>query len=339
MVSHQNASSFVRWGSDTFRPGASDVFSAHAPFHFDLSVWDIFAAVRHGARLVVVPDYIGKEPRALAELIARERITMWYSAPSTLSLLAQFGAIHKHDFSSLRMVLFAGEVFPVVHLRSLVRQLPHPRYFNLYGPTETNVCTWFETPRVVPEDRVEPYPIGRTCAHLKSRVVDGDGGPVPAGVEGELCISGTSVMLGYWGRPEMTNDAFLPAEGDLERWYRTGDIVAEDAEGNYRFIGRRDRMIKKRGYRIELGEIESCLYGHPDVRHVAVVALSSDRSETVVKAHIMPGGERRPSLMELKTFCSERLPVYMVPDAVAYHDDLPMTSTGKMDYVALTRLA
>jgi amino acid adenylation domain-containing protein len=337
MLSHLNATSFVDWCSETFQPLPSDVFSSHAPFHFDLSILDLYVPLKHGATLVLVPENVGKEPQALAALIEDRRITCWYSAPSTLSLLAQFGKIPQRDFSALRLVLFAGEVFPVVHLRSLVQQVPRPRYFNLYGPTETNVCTYYELPRVVPGDRTDPYPIGRTCENLESLVIDEDGRPVARGAEGELCIAGPNVMQGYWSMPEQTARGFLD-DGSGRRWYKTGDIVVEDAGGNYRYVGRRDRMVKKRGYRIELGEIEACLYRHPSVREAAAVALPDDSAGVHVHVHLSVRGEKRPSTIELKTFCSQHLPVYMVPDTFAFHDALARTSTDKIDYQTLKNL-
>jgi acyl-coenzyme A synthetase/AMP-(fatty) acid ligase len=287
----------------------------------------------------LIPEDVSKEPQGLANLITEHRISVWYSAPSILSLLAQFGKIADHDFSTLRMVLFAGEVFPVVHLRSFKQQVPGPRYFNLYGPTETNVCTWYEIPEVVPDDRVDPYPIGKTCSHLESIVVDADGKAVSPNVEGELCIAGPGVMQGYWGLPEQTVKAFLQDDGTEKRWYRTGDIVVEEPDGNYRYLGRRDRMVKRRGYRVELGEIEACLYRHPAIREAAAIALIDDVDGVKIKVHLNVRGEKRPSLIELKTFCSKHLPLYMVPDAFAFHDSLPKTSTDKIDYVSLKTLA
>jgi len=339
MLSHRNAVSFVDWCSETFEPRASDVFSSHAPFHFDLSILDIYVPLKHGARLLLVPEEIGKEPLGLAKLICDHNISIWYSAPSILSLLAQFGKLPERDCSRLRMILFAGEVFPIVHLRSLQRQVPHPRYFNLYGPTETNVCTWYEIPSVVPNDRTNPYPIGKPCSHLKSIVVDPDSKPVARGAEGELCIAGSNVMQGYWAMPEQTAKSFLLDDGTGERWYKTGDIVAEEPDGNYRYVGRCDRMVKKRGYRVELGEIEACLYRHVAIREAAVVALPDAAAGAKVKVHLSIRGEKRPSLIEMKTFCSHHLPVYMIPDVFAFHESLPKTSTDKIDYQTLQNLA
>jgi amino acid adenylation domain-containing protein len=337
MLSHRNATAFVDWCSKVFEPRASDVFSSHAPFHFDLSIFDIYVSLKHGATLVLIPEETGKEPEGLVRLIAAQRITVWYSAPTMLSMMAQFGKIPEHDVSSLRLVLFAGEVMPVVHLRAFKRQVPAPRYFNLYGPTETNVCTWYEIPAVIPEDRTEPFPIGPACAHLESVVVDPDGKPVARGDEGELCIAGDNVMQGYWGNPDVTATSFLAGDAGNRRWYRTGDIVTELPDGNYRYVGRRDRMVKKRGYRVELGEIEAGLYRHPEIQEAAVVAALDNASDVRITAHISTRTGERLSLIKLKTFCSKHLPLYMVPDSFEIHDALPKTSTDKIDYQTLLR--
>src|SRR5262249_37709600 len=148
-----------------------------------------------------------KDPQRLSQLIAEQQISVWYSAPSILSLLAQHGKLNEYDYASLRLVLFAGEVFPVKHLRTLQALWPHRRYFNLYGPTETNVCTFHEIPDSIPEDRTAAFPIGETCSHLLAKVVDEHGQEVISGSEGELCISGRGVMQGYWNLPEQNSRA------------------------------------------------------------------------------------------------------------------------------------
>jgi len=337
MLSHENAVSFVDWCSETFAPRADDRFSSHAPFHFDLSILDIHVCQKHGATMVLIGEDIGKDAPRLAQLIADERISIWYSAPSILALLAQFGSLAKHDFSALRQVLFAGEVFAVKHLRTLCELLPNPRYFNLYGPTETNVCTYYEVKPPVPPDRSKPYPIGAVCSHLRGRVLDEHGAEVPRGSEGELCISGPGVMQGYWALPEQTAKGFFTDAVGM-RWYRTGDIVSADAQDCYTYLGRRDRMVKRRGYRVELGEIEAGLYRHPMIKEAAVVAVTDEESGVSITACLSCHQAKRPSLIEIKRFCAENLPLYMVPDRFSWFDSLPKTSTDKIDYQRLKEL-
>jgi len=333
MLSHRNGTSFVNWCIDTFQPRRSDRFSSHAPLHFDLSILDIYTAFASGGTLVLVSEETGKDPARLADLISKSRISVWYSAPSILTLLVQYGDLQKYDYSSLRMLLFAGEVFPVKHLRALKSLLPKPQYFNLYGPTETNVCTFYEIPSDIPAERTEPFPIGRVCSHLEAKVFDEDGREVLKGERGELCIQGPSVMQGYWNLPEQTGRAFWGASG--ERWYRTGDIIVEEPDGDYVLIGRRDRMVKRRGYRVELGEIEAALYRHPTVKEAAVIALADPDSGVRIRAFVSCQDGKRPSIIEMKQFCMGILPPYMIPDLFSFKDSLPKTSTDKIDYQTL----
>jgi amino acid adenylation domain-containing protein len=336
ILSQRNALSFVDWCSETFEPREDDRFSSHAPLHFDLSILDIYVPIKHAATVVLVSHEVGKEPAKLAPLIANRQITVWYSTPSILSLLARYGSLEEHNYSKLRMVLFAGEVFPVKYLRLLQERLPHPRYFNLYGPTETNVCTYHEIPSSIPDDRTEPYPIGQTCSHFQSLVVDADGNPVSIGDEGELCMYGVGVTAGYWGLDEQTRQAYFTDDAGRS-WYRTGDLVVQSANGEFTYRGRRDRMVKKRGYRVELGEIEACLYQHPEIRQAAVIALP-DEDGIKVKAFLSTTDGQRISVIALKKYCSERIPLYMVPDVFSFLSELPTTSTDKIDYQALKEL-
>lgn len=333
MLSHENAVSFVDWCSEVFEPKETDRFSSHAPFHFDLSILDLHVTLKHGAALVLIAEDVGKDPLKLAPVIAEQKITCWYSAPSILSLLAQFGKLPDYDYSALRLVLFAGEVFPVKHLRALVSLLPKPRYFNLYGPTETNVCTFYEVPLPIPESRTVPFPIGAVCSHLQGIVVDENDLPVTPGASGELCITGKGVMQGYWDLAEQTARAFLVF--DSKRWYRTGDIVLEAEPGQYTYQGRRDRMVKRRGYRVELGEIEAGLYKHPAIKEAAIIAYSDEEAGVRIKAFLSHHSPKRPSIIEMKKFCSENLPLYMIPDEFVWLEVLPKTSTDKIDYQRL----
>ncbi len=334
MLSQENATSFVDWCSLVFSPTEEDRFSSHAPFHFDLSILDIYLSLKHGASLHIVSEELGKNPRELAEFIAQRQLTIWYSTPSILALLAQFGHLETLDCRSLRTVLFAGEVFPVRHLRTVTQLWPHPKYFNLYGPTETNVCTFAEVPSAIPEDRSEPYPIGPACAHCTPLVLDPDLQPVLPGEEGLLYMSGPSVFQGYWNRPKETAAAFIERDGC--RWYCTGDVVREDPEQGFVYVGRRDRMVKRRGYRIELDDIEAALYRDKQLREVAVISSTASGGDVKIVAYLV-GGERKPSVIEMKMFCARNLQAYMNPDQFVFVDSLPRTSTNKVDYQALER--
>jgi amino acid adenylation domain-containing protein len=334
MLTHRNATSFVDWCSSVFEPTEEDRFGSHAPFHFDLSVLDIYVPLKHGAGLYLVGEDTGKNPKALADFIAGHALTFWYSTPSILTLLADFGDLPARDFSALRTVLFAGEVFPIKHLRHIVSLWPGRAYYNLYGPTETNVCTYFQIPAHIPDDRVDPYPIGHLCAHCEGVLLDADGCDVPGGEEGLLHIAGPSVFAGYWNRPAENAACFVERGG--RRWYNTGDVVREHETDGYIYLGRRDRMVKRRGYRIELGEIERALYQHEQVAEAAVVSFSDPQGVKII-AWLSVKGPKRPSVIELKAFCARSLPAYMSPDVFRFVEALPRTSTNKVDYQSLQR--
>jgi amino acid adenylation domain-containing protein len=336
MLTHGNALAYVDWCSTVFAVSETDRFSSHAPLHFDLSILDLYLCFKHGATLVLIGSEVGREPQGLAHLIAERRISVWYSAPSILSALAQFGKLDRLDFSALRIVFFAGEVFPVKFLRLLKTFWTRPTYYNLYGPTETNVCTWHEIPPVVPDDRTEPYPIGKVCANLEGKVVDEEGRDLPPRAEGELCITGTNVMQGYWNLSDQTLKAFLVDEAG-RRWYRTGDIVVLDERDDYVYVGRRDRMVKRRGHRVELNEIESGLYRHADIKEAAVVALKSEDGVRI-RAFVAPKDGATLGIIGLKRFSAEHLPSSMVPDDFVLLPALPKTSTDKVDYQRLKDL-
>ncbi|MCI0468226.1 MAG: amino acid adenylation domain-containing protein [Beijerinckiaceae bacterium] len=331
---HASALSFVDWCTGALAPAENDRFSSHAPFHFDLSILDLYVPLKHGATVVLFGEESGKTPPQLAAGIAGRHVTVWYSTPSVLRLLSEYGRLERYDWSSLRLVLFAGEVFPVKYLRAIKAAWPKPRYFNLYGPTETNVCTYYEVPRKVPASQQGPFPIGLTCENDRTKAVDVSGREVEAGAEGELLVAGGSVMAGYWNLPERTEAVFL-TDSDGVRWYRTGDLVRQEPDGNYVFLGRRDRMVKRRGYRVELGEIEAALYRHPAIMEAAAIALPDQEGGVLIKAVLSCADGAAPSLVELKAFCSRNLPLYMIPDRFSIQASLPKTSTDKIDYQLL----
>lgn len=335
VLSHGNAMSFVNWSSEVFKPQCTDRFSSHAPFHFDLSIFDIFVTIKHGATLVLVDEELGKDPVRLAEYISQTEITVWYSTPSILSLLANYGKLQKFDYKFLRLVLFAGEVFPVPQFQRLLGFWPNARYFNLYGPTETNVCTWFEVPTVgaILND-MPTFPIGNICDPNKGMVVDASDNEVRPGMTGELLVAGPNVMQEYWNLPEQTAGSFLE-DDDGTRWYRTGDLVRQDPAQRYVYLGRRDRMVKRRGYRVELGEIEVGILKHPDIQEAAAVAIPDEESGVKILAFVTCQKDTLLSIISLKTHAAKQLPPYMIPDTFHVVDELPRTSTDKIDYQAL----
>jgi len=275
----------------------------------------------------------------------RERISVWYSVPGALRRMLRSARLAERDLSALRVLLFAGEVYPVDELRTLQTALPtRVRLCNLYGPTETNVCTWWEVPAAGTWTS-DYVPIGVDCSTCQGVIVDADLQPVPDGTPGELLMRGGTLMTGYWGDAERTARGFVanfvqPQNGD--GFYRTGDIVSREPDGLYRFHGRRDHMVKVRGYRVELGEVEAALHRAPGIREAAVVAIESPGSgENELVAFVVgeAGGDELGRSNELRRQLASTLPKYMLPSATHWLPALPATSSGKVDRQALAALA
>lgn len=319
-ISHRNARAFVDWAVAALGARPDDRFANHAPLTFDLSVLDLYAAFAAGAAVHLIPRELGYAPAGLAEFIHRRGITIWYSVPSALILMIRAGMLARPAPPGLRAVLFAGEPFPVGHVRNL-RIWTRARLLNLYGPTETNVCTSHE---VVPSDllRNRPVPIGTAACGDTVWAVKPDGTAAGPGEDGELMVAGPTVMLGYWGSE--------PHRGP----YRTGDIVRVLGDGSFDYIGRGDQLVKVRGHRIEPGEVEAALVSHPDVAEAAVVVRGAG-VDARLEAFIVARPGREPSVLALKRHSSERLPTYMIADQMHLVPCLPRTQTGKTDRLAL----
>jgi L-proline---[L-prolyl-carrier protein] ligase len=334
-LSHENALAFVDWAVKAVGVAADDRLSSHAPFHFDLSIFDLYAAATMGSTLVLVPPKASVLPLELGRFIHSMEISVWYSVPTILSMLVDRGGLKSGDLPSLRIVIFAGEVFPSHYLAGLMNLLPHAAFWNFYGPTETNVCTAYRVPEA-PDPHGGDIPIGKPIDGVRTYVVTDEKTLTPPGHEGELLIGGATVMQGYWADEEKTAQKLVPDplnQGQVV--YRTGDLVTEQPDGNLRFLGRRDNQIKSRGYRIELGEIETVLHSHPGIIECAVEALPDNLITNRISAHVVVRDRTHPA--DLARFCGERLPHYMIPEHFELWETLPRTSTGKIDRQALAR--
>ncbi|MCF3122466.1 amino acid adenylation domain-containing protein [Streptomyces arenae] len=334
MLSHRNARAFVDWAVAEFRVTSEDRLASHAPLHFDLSVFDLFAAAATGACLVLVPENHKALGLALNRLVVAEKISVWYSVPG--ALVRMLDARNSGELAScaLRTVLFAGEAFPLKHLRRLRGALGGAELYNLYGPTETNVCTFHRvTDGDLAPDRVAPPPIGTPCPYATTALLDTDGRAVAdaPGAEGELAVGGASVMLGYW-TPEGPPAEPAPV-------HRTGDVVRSDGAGTYTFAGRRDHMVKVRGYRIEPEEIEATLLALPEVHETVCVAVGAGEDDARLEAYVVPRSGASVDEARLRRHCARTLPRYMVPARFTVVAGLPRTSTGKADRRALAAAA
>ncbi|MBF5043130.1 D-alanine--poly(phosphoribitol) ligase [Aggregicoccus sp. 17bor-14] len=334
---HGSGIAFTRWVQRTFRTGPQDVFSSHAPLHFDLSISDLFAALGSGASVRLFSSVEAMLPPHLVRTVRQLGITVWYSVPSVLTQMMEAGGLEQGGLPSVRVLLFAGEVFPTPQLRRLRRAVPHAQLWNLFGPTETNVCTAYQVPEELPPGDA-PIPIGHTCTGLESFVLDDEGREIRDDREGTLWVRGPHLMQGYWADPARTHATLQPdPRGVPGLAYCTGDRVRREPDGAFRFHGRRDHQVKTRGFRVELGEIEAALAAHPEVLEAVAVPLPDPQLGNRIVASVLlrTGGQVEPQA--LRAFCAERLPAYMVPERIAVHGELPRTSTSKADRTALKK--
>lgn len=326
VLSHRAVAAFVRWTAVEFGIGAADRILSPSPLGFDLSTFDLFNMALSGATCVLAPESIAWLPRFMVRYAAGKRVTAWYSVPSILSRMLRDGGMGPGTCPDLRVVLFAGELISGSDLDLLTAAVPEAICANLYGPTETNVVTFYRVPEEF--DRAAPPPIGRPCP-FADVLVDKS--------TGELLAGGDSLMSGYWNRPDDNARAFVNRDGRL--YYHTGDRVRADARGNLVFAGRLDRQVKRHGYRIELGEIESALAANPAILEVGVVASHAPDKGIVITAFVATASSGSLSLLEVKAHCAAALPPYMVPDRVLFVEAVPRGTRGKIDYSALEKLA
>ncbi|MFI8455294.1 amino acid adenylation domain-containing protein [Kitasatospora sp. NPDC085464] len=336
-VTHGNLAALLDAGEQTVGLRDTDVWSLFHSVAFDFSVWEIWGALAHGGRLVVVPRDVTRDPAAFLDLLVRERVTVLNQTPSAFRQLAAEAERRPEAEPSLRLVVFGGEALDPAAVRTWWRrrQPGHPVLVNMYGITETTVhVTW----QVLDEERIETgsSPIGRALPGYRALVLDAHGEPVPVGVQGELHVGGEAVARGYLGRPDLTAQRFVPDPfGGVPgaRLYRSGDLARWNAHGELEYLGRNDDQVKIRGFRIELGEVAAAIGRHPSVRGAtAVVREDTPGDRRLVAYAACPDGTDSRALRD---FAAAHLPAHMVPAAVVVLDALPLTRNGKVDRAAL----
>jgi len=328
---HGSGLSYCENTAQLYAVGPEDRVSNQAPLHFDISIFDFFTAAVAGAPTILIPEAHLRFPASLSQLLAEERISVFFTVPFALIQLHERGVLEERDLSALRLVIFGGEVMPTPILRALMARLPHVRFHNMYGPAEVNGCTGYDVPVLDPSDD-RPVPIGRTFPGMTTVVRGEDGALLGPGTPGELLVAGPTQMRGYWNRPDLDAAAFWTRPEDGLRFYRTGDLVEELPGGGYRFLGRSDRQIKSRGYRIELDEVEAALQAHPQVAEAAVYAVPHEGTQ-----RLRAGVRLRAtaSARELQGWLRDRLPAYAIPATIDIVDDFPRNPNGKIDYLVL----
>jgi amino acid adenylation domain-containing protein/thioester reductase-like protein len=314
---------------------AEDCIVHHSNPAFDASTFEIWAALLNGARVLIVPQAVLLDAERFADVLKRAGATALYMS---VGLFNQYCEPMAEVFSRLRYLMIGGESLEPGSVRRVLRNSPPQQLLNVYGPTE---CTTFSTKHVVEsvEEGVKSIPIGVPIANAQIYLLDPAGRPVPIGAVGEMYIGGAGVACGYLNRPELTQARFVPdpfGRGPDARLYRTGDLARWRGDGVIEFLGRNDYQVKIRGFRIELGEIEAQLARHPSVREAVVLARQDAPGEQRLVAYVVARDiETVPRADELRRYVKDTLPQYMVPSAFVVLDEMPLTSTGKVNRRAL----
>ncbi|MDA3664240.1 amino acid adenylation domain-containing protein, partial [Mycobacterium xenopi] len=334
-IAHGNVTRLLATLDAELGLSAGQVWTQCHSLAFDFSVWEIFGALLHGGRLVVVSDAVVRSPEDLRALLIAEQVSMLSQTPSAFYALQTVDAQHpdRAQRLALQTVVFGGEALEPQRLRSWLDGHPGvPRLVNMYGITETTVHASFR--EIAASDAASSAsPIGVPLAHLGFFVLDGLLRPVPAGVVGELYVAGAGVAYGYVGRAGLTASRFVacPFGGPGARMYRTGDLVRWGADGQLQYVGRADEQVKIRGYRIELGEVQATLAAVEGVQQAMVIAREDRPGDKRLVGYVT--GTVDPAA--IREQLAERLPGYMVPAAVVVLDALPLTVNGKLDTRAL----
>lgn len=333
-VSHRSVVDFISVFTETFSLSGQDIFANQAPFDFDVSVKDIYSGLHTGATVVLIPrDYFSK-PQILMDYLSDNQVTVLVWAVSAMCFVSIMNGLEYRTPKTIRMVMFSGELMPVKQLRKWRKSLPDIRYINLYGPTEiTCNCTWYELDREFEDD--ELIPVGKPFANEKVFLLDEEDALIEEtspGMEGEICVSGTCLALGYYRDPEKTSEVFVqnPLNSRFyERIYRTGDIGKYDALGNLIYTSRKDFQIKHLGQRIELSEIDVAAMSLEGVSRACT--LYDMKKKKIVLFYT--GDKERGEVSE---GLRAKLPPYMLPAKTVPLNEMPLNKNGKIDRTVLS---
>lgn len=339
LVEHRNVTRLFAATSRQFKFNESDVWTLFHSYAFDFSVWELWGALLHGGRLVIVPHLVARSPQEFYRLMCDQCVTVLNQTPSAFVQLieAQLRSNRQH---SLRVVIFGGEALELQTLQPWVQRngAEKTQLVNMYGITETTVHVTY---RLLTAEEIESQRgrvIGEPLADLQVYVLNDHGQPAPIGVPGEMYVGGDGVARGYLNRPELTKERFVrnPFSSDTDaRLYKTGDLGRWRADGALEYLGRNDHQVKIRGFRIELGEIEAHLARHEQVKEAAVIAREDAAGEKSLVAYVVARHADGVSVEILRTHLKATLPEYMVPSAFVLLERLPLTSNGKLDRRAL----
>ncbi len=334
VLNHRGMIDYAFWAFDTMEFTGDEISGVIPAFYFDGYLTAFFNCLYNGATFVIAPSSIVSFPIRLAEYFSKYKITFIFWVPSVLSLFVNGDILSKHNLSTLKIICFAGEVFPTPHYNYWKKNIPDAKYINLYGPIEISViCTYYIVDKEFSDN--ETIPIGKGCRNSDVFLLKDDNAKANFGEEGEICIRGSSLSFGYINNIEKTNNAFVinPLNQYYnELIYKTGDIGKLSEDGNIVFVGRKDFQIKHMGNRIELGEIEHFASQIKGINHVCVLYDKNNKQIVMIYE-----AEKEISVAEIRTKLLENLPKIALPTRMECTAKLPRNSNGKIDRQALKK--
>ena len=325
VISHKAVMAYTEWVVNTFNIDENTIWGSQTPFYFSMSITDVFSTIASGATLYVIPKMYFSFPVKLLNYINDVKINSIYWVPSALSIVANFKALDEIKLNNLKRIMFAGEVMPTKQLNYWIDNIPNAMYANLFGPTETtDICTYYIVDRKFENN--ESLPIGKACNNCDVMIIKEDGTKALNGEEGELCVRGSFLAMGYYNNPEKTSSVFV--QNPLNRnypeiIYRTGDIVKYNERGELIYLSRKDFQIKHMGYRIELGEIEATIN---NVEGISTCACIYDKENSKIVLFYQGDKEQEDIIGESKKV----LTTYMQPSSIIKLDRMPYNSNGKI---------
>jgi len=330
VLNHKSFFDFIEWAIDTFHFGDDLVMGSLSPIVFDIYSFELCMLMAKASTLVVLPAHLAAFPAKILEVLEQHKVNFLFWVPTIMVNIANMDLLSAFKLESLKTVWFAGEVFPTKQYNYWHHHLPQTTFANLYGPIEITLdCTYYIINKEIPDE--EPLPIGYPCRNTDILVLDDEDKAVSEpGVEGELCVRGTSLAMGYYNNPEKTAAAFVQNplnKAYPEVIYRTGDIVCYNEEGLIMFKGRKDNIVKHQGYRTDLGEIEHVIINTLKlVKNGCIVYNQAEKQITLFYE-----AEEEVPVTEFRLSIGKVLPKYMIPTAYHRLEQLQRNANGKID--------
>ena len=334
VLNHKSFIDFIEWSVDTLKITDEEIVGSLSPLVFDIYSFELCMLMAKGSTIVLIPENLSAFPVNILKLMQEKSVSFIFWVPTIMVNIANMDLLSKLSLPSLKMIWFAGEVFPTKQFNYWRKNLSHTKFVNLYGPIEITLdCTYYIAERELADN--EPIPIGFPCRNTNVLILNDEDKPTGINEEGELCVRGTSLAMGYYNNPEKTAKAFVqnPLNNSYpEIIYRTGDLVFINERNEIIFKGRKDSLVKHLGYRVELGEIEHVIINNLKLVENGCVVYNFQKKEIV----LFYENRQDVSIAEMRKQLSGIFPKYMIPSSFLKMDELPRNTNGKIDRLLLS---